>query len=284
MRYLCCILLLVSLGCPQAWAECEQARKYYEQAMGQGAAIPEKIRLLELSLKDCAGFAAYFELGKARAVNGNEAEAMADFKRALGYAKGDEKVRTLQAMGKVCSKYNRPAEAVIYYKEALKLSEGGNRQLEQELMEIEKASMGAIASSKQIVTALNKSAVIQKSIGVVGEKPEVDVRVHFDFDSFAMTGQGKSQADEMGKAMMASELQNKRFKLIGHTDTRGSNEYNDQLSLNRANAVRGYLESKCGVKGGRITVAGKGKRELLYHGETEDEHALNRRVEMVLLD
>lgn len=284
MRYLCCILLILSLSSSQAWAQCEQARKYYEQAMGQDVAVGEKIRLLEESLKDCPGFAAYFELGKARAINGNEAEAMEDFKKAVGYAKGEEKVRALQAMGKVCSKFNHPAEAVIYYKEALKLSKTGNQQLEQELMEIEKTSMGTIASSKQIVTALNKSAVIQKSIGVVGEKPEVDVRVHFDFDSFAMTGQGKSQADEMGKAMMASEFQNKRFKLIGHTDTRGSNEYNDQLSLNRANAVRGYLESHCGVKGGRITVEGKGKRELLYHGESEDEHALNRRVEMVLLD
>lgn len=70
-------------------------------------------------------------------------------------------------------------------------------------------------------------------------------------------------------------------RVIGHTDSSGSDAINDPLSLRRAESVRGYLEDR-GVRGDRIEVAGRGSREPLASNDTPEDRARNRRVEIFL--
>jgi outer membrane protein OmpA-like peptidoglycan-associated protein len=72
-------------------------------------------------------------------------------------------------------------------------------------------------------------------------------------------------------------------ELTGHTDERGSDEYNLELSQQRVQSVADYLISK-GIAAGRLTLFGEGKQRPLSLGKEEAAHALNRRVEIKFLE
>ena len=73
-----------------------------------------------------------------------------------------------------------------------------------------------------------------------------------------------------------------RILIIGHTDSRGSEAYNRELSLSRANATRRYLLGR-NISGDRIKVEGRGESEPVASNDTDAGRALNRRVEFHLL-
>ena len=71
--------------------------------------------------------------------------------------------------------------------------------------------------------------------------------------------------------------------ITGHTDARGTDAYNDALSLKRANAIKEQLV-EAGFDANRLETQGKGKRELLIKNpQTEEEHYKNRRVEVTII-
>lgn len=72
-----------------------------------------------------------------------------------------------------------------------------------------------------------------------------------------------------------------RVHVIGHTDSVGSDTYNQGLSERRAQAVARYLERN-GIANNRITVSGKGESEPVADNSTNDGRAQNRRVEFVI--
>jgi len=74
-----------------------------------------------------------------------------------------------------------------------------------------------------------------------------------------------------------------RIKITGHTDNVGNNEYNLNLSKDRAKSVKDYLVSK-GVKENRIEIDGKGETEPLKSNETESNRSINRRVEFEIIE
>lgn len=67
--------------------------------------------------------------------------------------------------------------------------------------------------------------------------------------------------------------------VIGYTDSKGSDELNQDLSVRRAQAVTGFLTSK-GIAGTRLTAAGLGERFPVASNDTETGRSQNRRVEM----
>lgn len=68
-------------------------------------------------------------------------------------------------------------------------------------------------------------------------------------------------------------------RIVGHTDSTGSDAINNPLSLDRATSTRNYLTSQ-GVNGSRIQVEGRGSREPIASNDTNDGRARNRRVEI----
>jgi outer membrane protein OmpA-like peptidoglycan-associated protein len=72
-----------------------------------------------------------------------------------------------------------------------------------------------------------------------------------------------------------------KIQLEGHTDSVGSDEYNQKLSEERAEAVREYLVSQ-GVPGDTVTAAGFGKSKPVADNSTAQGRQQNRRVEMVV--
>ncbi|AKJ31768.1 OmpA family protein [Caldimonas brevitalea] len=76
----------------------------------------------------------------------------------------------------------------------------------------------------------------------------------------------------------ASALQ---VRVVGHTDTVGSNAVNDRISLERANSARDYLVTR-GVTAERIIAEGRGEREPVVANDNAENRARNRRVELVV--
>lgn len=72
-----------------------------------------------------------------------------------------------------------------------------------------------------------------------------------------------------------------RVRIVGHTDSTGSDAINDPLSLRRAESVRDLLVDR-GIRGDRIEVAGRGSREPVAGNDNADGRARNRRVEIFL--
>ena len=71
------------------------------------------------------------------------------------------------------------------------------------------------------------------------------------------------------------------IQIIGHTDNKGSDEYNLGLSERRANAVVTYLRTH-NIASSRLTAKGMGEADPIAANETDENRALNRRVEFVI--
>lgn len=69
--------------------------------------------------------------------------------------------------------------------------------------------------------------------------------------------------------------------VVGHTDSRGSDEYNLELSVQRAEAVKTWLTDR-GIDGARLTVVGKGESEPIATNDTAEGQRLNRRIQFFL--
>ncbi len=73
------------------------------------------------------------------------------------------------------------------------------------------------------------------------------------------------------------------IRIIGHTDSIGSDAANNRLSLDRASAARDYLVDR-GVLASRIEIAGRGEREPIAPNDTEANRAKNRRIEIYVAE
>jgi outer membrane protein OmpA-like peptidoglycan-associated protein len=74
-----------------------------------------------------------------------------------------------------------------------------------------------------------------------------------------------------------------KIEVQGHTDSRGDDDYNMQLSNDRAAAVKDYLVSKHNIKADRLVAKGYGESQPTASNATEDGMAKNRRVEFVIM-
>ena len=73
-----------------------------------------------------------------------------------------------------------------------------------------------------------------------------------------------------------------RVRIVGHTDNTGTERYNSNLSMRRAESVKRYLVAK-GIAANRLETAGRGDHEPIASNETEEGRAQNRRIEFVRL-
>jgi outer membrane protein OmpA-like peptidoglycan-associated protein len=114
-----------------------------------------------------------------------------------------------------------------------------------------------------------------------GDLPKVDLRVEFEPNSDRLTAASKQVLTTLAEALKRPELGSNRFAIVGHTDGRGSEQYNQQLSERRAAAVKDYLVRTMGIKESRLVAIGFGKSKPL--NSSDPLAAENRRVEIVNL-
>jgi OOP family OmpA-OmpF porin len=106
-------------------------------------------------------------------------------------------------------------------------------------------------------------------------------QVSFKFGSSELTAQDKVYLDEMVILMETNELIN--IRVNGHTDNVGGEEFNMNLSRDRAKSVHDYLKSR-GIAAGRLSFAYFGSTRPIADNYTEEGRAINRRVEFEIIN
>ncbi|MEN9619424.1 MAG: hypothetical protein RL406_1661 [Pseudomonadota bacterium] len=99
----------------------------------------------------------------------------------------------------------------------------------------------------------------------------------FDFDKSVLKPAGKAKLDDLVSKVKGINLE--VIIAVGHTDSIGTDAYNQKLSVRRAESVKAYLISK-GIEKNRIYTEGKGEKQPVADNKTKEGRAKNRRVEI----
>lgn len=111
----------------------------------------------------------------------------------------------------------------------------------------------------------------------VSEKVTFAADAFFDFDKSTLKPEATAKLDDLVSKTKGINLE--VIIAVGHTDSVGSDAYNQRLSVRRAEAVKTYLVSK-GVEKNRVYTEGKGEKQPVADNKTADGRAKNRRVEI----
>jgi OOP family OmpA-OmpF porin len=95
----------------------------------------------------------------------------------------------------------------------------------------------------------------------------------FDFNKSALKAEGRAKLDDLVGKIKGISLE------VGHTDSVGSDAYNQKLSVKRAESVKAYLVTK-GIEKNRVYTEGKGEKQPVADNKTAEGRAKNRRVEI----
>ncbi len=119
-------------------------------------------------------------------------------------------------------------------------------------------------------------------VAPVSQKVTFAADAFFDFDKAVLKPEGKTKLDDLVGKLKGVSLE--VIIAVGHTDSIGSDAYNQKLSVRRASAVKAYLVSK-GVEGNRVYTEGKGEKQPVAPNrvngkDSPDNRAKNRRVEI----
>ncbi|MCK6616685.1 MAG: OmpA family protein [Cyclobacteriaceae bacterium] len=184
-----------------------------------------------------------------------------------------------------------PAELTIYPKASRRTemkpgTPGG--KYEQEIKQLGKYIL--IATAEGYLTATDSVEVISEDItpvikDIALQPIEVGLTVrldhiYFDFDKTTLK---KESYEELAKVIdFLKRNPSVEIEIAGHTDSKGSDEYNQKLSQGRTQAVVDYLVSQ-GVSARRLVAMGYGESKPVDTNETEEGRAKNRRVEFTVL-
>jgi outer membrane protein OmpA-like peptidoglycan-associated protein len=126
-----------------------------------------------------------------------------------------------------------------------------------------------------------KNTVPDAKVERVGEGIVVEFssNVLFGFDKAGLSADAKTSLDKLVKVLNA--YPDTDIEIQGHTDSKGTEAYNMDLSVKRASAVSGYLNGK-GIKNARLSLRGFGETVAKYDNNTADGRTQNRRVEFLI--
>ena len=109
------------------------------------------------------------------------------------------------------------------------------------------------------------------------EKVSYAADAFFDFDKAVLKPAGKASLDELTSKLEGMNLE--VIIAVGHTDSIGTDAYNEKLAMRRAESVKAYLRGK-GIDANRIYTEGKGEKQPVADNKTSAGRAKNRRVEI----
>jgi len=126
-----------------------------------------------------------------------------------------------------------------------------------------------------VITETRPAAVVVAAPVPVSEKINFSAEALFDFDQSIVKQDGKNALDQMLDSL--KNMNTEVMVTVGHTDSIGNDEYNQALSIRRAEAVKAYLISR-GIGADRVYTEGKGEAQPIADNTSNEGRAKNRRV------
>lgn len=139
------------------------------------------------------------------------------------------------------------------------------------------APAAAPAPAPAAAATAPRAAAPAPAPATVASKVTYAADAFFDFDKAVIKPEGKAKLDDLvGKI---KDINLEVIIAVGHTDSVGSDSYNQKLSVRRSEAVKAYLVSK-GIEKNRVYTEGKGEKQPVADNKTAEGRAKNRRVEI----
>lgn len=116
---------------------------------------------------------------------------------------------------------------------------------------------------------------------VLEHAPKVGALLLFDYDSAEIKPESRMLLDQFAEAMKSDSLKDSMFVIVGHTDDTGNDEYDLQLSRQRAEAVKSYLVQVHRLSAEHLLIKAYGGRMPIASNETAEGRSKNRRIEFI---
>ncbi|TAI67794.1 OmpA family protein [Bradyrhizobium sp. Leo170] len=153
----------------------------------------------------------------------------------------------------------------------------------------EQVDTAATAKETKFVDSLRNRPTRSLSLGereeiaeLAATKPQINLEIHFDFNSAEISKSSAQAVQELGKALSNPSLKGSTFVVAGHTDAVGSEAYNQELSERRADTIKKYLAERYGINGSNLVTVGYGKSKPKDPNAPLDP--TNRRVQVVNME
>jgi outer membrane protein OmpA-like peptidoglycan-associated protein len=301
MKKICCFFVIVIglLSCHTGLAaEKMTALEWLERGveLEKQNVYEEAVRMYTNAIMADRNFAeAYFRRAKASLASHktNAMEALTDFNKAL--ALDPTNAEAYYQRGLLHSFILNNEHARDDMKTAANLGHKGAQKWlapDTKAGEKESAAMKVPeAVSRTDAPVMPAGGTDEKSTAVEGRNLELgeylsstrEPMVHFDFNMATIKEPYYAVLDEIARVLI-EKIPDANIVLAGHTDSTGTEKYNDGLSLRRAKAVESYLSEKHEISLDRITVKGYGESTPIATNETDEGRARNRRVELKIAE
>ena len=263
--------------------DCQLGEKYYQRA--KSATQPsQRIQWLQMSTEACPNFNAWYMLGLLYRSQGQRELAIDAFTKARSEAASSSaEALALGRKGELLANSGQLPQALRNLELAKRFHPTPTPDwIERSLKKTRIRYYQHVVPAKEIFSFLNAGLQANKA-GRFVVRPALNLPVNFDFDRADLNPAGYRQVIELGRALKNAKMNQRSFLLVGHTDKRGTVIYNQVLSEKRAATVRIELEKQFPSLVGRLQTEGRGETELLYDGDSEVDHMLNRRVKVILI-
>ena len=134
-----------------------------------------------------------------------------------------------------------------------------------------------VAKSAPVAAAPAPAPAPVVAAAPTSEKVTFAADAFFDFDKAVLKPEGKAKLTDLTSKLKGMNLE--VIIAVGHTDSVGTDVYNQKLSLRRAEAVKAFLTSS-GIDANRVYTEGKGEKQPVADNKTSEGRAKNRRVEI----
>lgn len=253
-----------------------EARVAYQNALTGPAAteVPAKVHEAKVALE--------------RAERAHEREAQSRAEQDLAYIAqrkallAQQEAERRMALRKVETAEQQKAEVLRQQRDSarhdLQTAESSLHALDSELDEARDARTQAEREARDALDSLQRIAAVQ------AEQDRMVITlsgsVLFETDKAVLLPIARNRLDTVAEALKA-QGDDKRIQILGYTDARGSEAYNEKLSRERAEAVREYLTTQ-GIGADRIEAVGRGEADPIASNDSPEGRANNRRVEIVI--
>lgn len=288
------LLMFIPLEATQA--SCPEGNRYLDLAKKSGSQqdFSQAVTWLERSVESCDSYDAWHLMGMAQQKQRNLKEALNAYSQAAELAPNDQSAAiSIARYGQTLALNGQRYEALTMLERAMDMHPNPPSWIQNTAKQIDLNIVDQPISRESIKRSLSTqefgllASVRSNTKG--GSKSDttssrIRIPINFEYDSINLDELTQKNLAQLGAVLSEDKYHDRTFTLIGHTDVRGTTQYNHNLSESRAEAIEQELVENFPELKGRLKIKGAGESSPKYKGQkiSEDEHRLNRRLEVFI--